>query len=127
MSISEGLGRCHECGNPRDVVTSGDLRCNRCQKAAARAYDAADLNDENRQRLIDVMRRHIRVFPVALHDPQGVNWRDTSTVRSVVYDAAAFRACIVSALLAEIGDAPTAERLAAVVVRALENDAVTAP
>jgi|GEM_PF-5595407 len=35
--------------------------------------------------------------------------------------------CIVSALLAEIGDAPTAERLAAVVVRALENDAVTAP
>ena len=126
MSASESIGLCHECGNPRDVVTSGDLRCNRCQEAAVCTYHAIDLNDAP-QRLIDVMRRHIRVFPVALHDPQGVNWRDTSTVRSVVYDAAAFRACIVSALLAEIGDAPTAERLAAVVVRALENDAVTAP
>jgi len=126
MGMSEGLGRCHECGNPRDVVTVGDLRCNRCQEAVARTYHAIDLNDAP-QRLIDVMRRHIRVFPVALHDPQGVNWRDTSTARSVVYDVAAFRACIVSALLAEIGDAPTAERLAAVVVRALENDAVTAP
>lgn len=102
------------------TLTSAGWRCDRCGYVAP--MSAAD----HARRMLDAVRETTQVISIIpctpdVRTPLDVTARPRPPAAvELAQAAAAVRARVVDALAAEIGDRPTAERLAGVVMRALE-------